>query len=144
VTDEAQWDAYAELAAIDYADFMAQQSREVAAGLLEEFHVSKRLKTPPVRNWMAYVDDRAVAFFSSWEGANEIGVVEDLFTHPDYRHRGLATALLLRCIEDARSHGAGPILIAANPDDTPKQMYAAMGFVPRFIVTEYRKPPRES
>jgi predicted GNAT family acetyltransferase len=70
---------------------------------------------------------------------NGIGQVEDLFTHPDFRHRGIATALIAHCVADARARGAGPVLITADPLDTPKQMYAAMGFRPFSVTRNYFK-----
>jgi predicted GNAT family acetyltransferase len=76
---------------------------------------------------------------SSWPGENGVGQVEDLFTHPDYRHRGLATTLIAHGVADARARGAGPVLIIADPSDTPQQMYSAMGFRPLFISrSQYR------
>jgi predicted GNAT family acetyltransferase len=74
------------------------------------------------------------AFLNSWEGENGVGQVEDLFTHPEYRHQGLATALLAHCVTDARAHGAGPVIIGCEPNDTPKHMYAAMGWRPLYVV----------
>lgn len=64
-------------------------------------------------------------------------MVEDLFTHPDYRHRGIATALIARGVADARARGAGPVIIGADPTDTPMRMYAALGFRPIIVVRHY-------
>lgn len=97
---------------------------------------TKRAKAPALRFWLARVDGADRAFFSSWPGLDGIGKVEDLFTHPDYRRRGIATALLVHCVCDARERGAGPVLIGALPNDKPKDMYAAMGFRP-FCVTHH-------
>ena len=77
-------------------------------------------KQPPVQYWLAYVDGRPRAYFNSWAGIDGVGQVEDLFTHPDFRHRGLATALIHHCVADARSKGAGPVVIVADPTDTPR------------------------
>jgi len=85
------------------------------------------------------VDGRAAAYFNSWAGIDGVGQVEDLFTHPDYRHRGLATALIHRCVADCRAKGAGPVVIVSDPADTPKLMYAAMGFRPVALVSNYMK-----
>ncbi len=62
-----------------------------------------------------------------------------MFTHPDFRHRGLATALIDHCVADRRAHGAGPVVIVADPTDTPKRMYAALGFRPVAIKRSWRK-----
>ncbi len=80
-----------------------------------------------------------MAYFNSWAGVDGVGQVEDLFTHPDFRHRGLATALIHHCVAECRRGGAGPVIIVAEPTDTPKQMYAAMGFRPAAIATHYLK-----
>ena len=47
-----------------------------------------------MRNWLVSIDGVAAGFLSSWPGTNGVGMVEDLYVHPLYRHRGLATALL--------------------------------------------------
>jgi hypothetical protein len=53
------------------------------------------------------------------------------------RHCGLATALVHRGVVDCRARGAGAVVIAAEADDTPKAMYAAMGFRPLAVVHKY-------
>jgi predicted GNAT family acetyltransferase len=73
-----------------------------------------------------------------------MGQVEDLFTHPDFRHRGLATALIHHCVADARQQGAGPVMLVADAHDTPKDMYAAMGFRPVAAKREYWKDAAKS
>jgi GNAT superfamily N-acetyltransferase len=100
---------------------------------------TKRAKAPDLRFWLARADGVDCAFLSSWPGANGVGKVEDLFTHPDFRHRGIATALIAHCVGDARARGAGPVLIGALPNDTPMQMYAAMGFRPFCVAHRGRK-----
>jgi hypothetical protein len=40
---------------------------------------------------------------------------------------------------DSRPRGAGPVLIGARANDTPKQMYAALGFRPLCIQRSYVK-----
>jgi len=100
---------------------------------------TKRAKAPDLRFWLARADDVDCAFLSSWPGANGVGKVEDLFTHPDFRHRGIATALIVHCVRDARARGAGPVLIGALVDDTPMHMYVAMGFRPFCVAHGGRK-----
>jgi GNAT superfamily N-acetyltransferase len=68
-----------------------------------------------------------------------VGKVEDLFTRPDFRHRRIATALIVHCVGDARERGAGPVLIGAALNDTPMHMYEAMGFRPFCVAHQGRK-----
>jgi predicted N-acetyltransferase YhbS len=62
-----------------------------------------------------------------------------LFVEAAFRHRGLATALIHHCVRRCREAGAGPVVIVADPDDTPKHMYAAMGFRPVATKRDYWK-----
>jgi GNAT superfamily N-acetyltransferase len=104
-----------------------------------EMVATKRAKAPDLRFWLARADGVDCAFLSSWPGANGVGKVEDLFTHPDFRHRGVATALIVHCVRDARARGAGPVLIGALLNDTPMHMYVAMGFRPFCVAHRGRK-----
>jgi GNAT superfamily N-acetyltransferase len=92
-----------------------------------------------VNYWLAYVDGEPRAYCASWAGIDGMGQVDDLFTHPSFRHRGLAMALIHHCIADCRVQGAKSVVIVADPGDTPKEMYAAMGFRPVTIVSHYRR-----
>lgn len=138
---EAHWAAYAALHAIDWRDYSARLGRPVEPGVGEAMMRCRRAKTPPVRWWLACVDGEPRAYFSSWEGSEGVGQVEDLFTHPDFRHRGLATALIHHSVADCRAHGAGPVVIVADPTDTPKHICAAMGFRPVTVRREWWKAP---
>lgn len=138
-TDE-EWLAYHELTVVNVREYsertgQAEEPEEVLRDLLTYVR-GKSSKAP---TWMAYVDNVPQAYLTSWSGNCGIGQIEDLFTHPDYRHRGLATALIAHGIESARAGGASEVLVIADPSDTPKEMYASMGFAPLFISrSQYR------
>ena len=142
VTDH-DWAVVRRLARLDHEE---QAQREVhplwGEEVTTEMVATKRAKAPDLRFWLARVDGVDCAFLSSWPGANGVGKVEDLFTHPDFRHRGIATVLIVHCVGDARERGAGPVLIGALPNDTPMRMYAAMGFRP-FCVTHRGRKSQE-
>ena len=97
------------------------------------------MKFPQVRYWLSHVDGEHRANFSSWAGVDGVGQVEDLYTHHDFRHRGLATALIHHCVADSRAQGAESVVITADPADTLKRMFAAIGFRPVAITSEYVK-----
>jgi GNAT superfamily N-acetyltransferase len=115
-------------------------------GVTAEMVATKRAKAPDLRFWLARIEGTDCAFFSSWPGVGGVGKVEDLFTHPDFRQRGIAAALIVHCVRDARERGAGPVLIGALPNDTPMRMYAAMGFQPFCVTRRARRllPSRPS
>jgi GNAT superfamily N-acetyltransferase len=138
VTDEAAWRQYGalnDLDASEYAERLPDYSPEVASYLLE----LRKRRAPPVRHWMPIEDGAPRGYLSSWTGLDGVGFLEDLFTQIEYRRRGLATALIRHCVAEVRREGAGPVVIGADPADTPKRMYAALGFRPVATVRAYLK-----
>lgn len=142
VQTEDDWRAYAALKAADWEEHRQKlPDPKPGPDIGEAFVHIYRRKAPDLQYYIAYVDGKAAAFFSSWPGSDGMGQVEDLFTLPEFRHRGLATALMHRCVRDCRERGARDIVIACDPTDTPKQMYRAMGFVPVALAGHYLKRP---
>ena len=137
VVTDADWAAYAALSELDARESNARQGREFQPEVAAGFLALKRAGAAEIRFWMAYVDDVPRAYFASWPGTNGVGMVEDLFTQQEFRHRGIATALIAHCVADARERGAGPVVIGADPTDTPKRMYAALGFRPFLVRRNY-------
>lgn len=140
IESEQCWEAYASLKAADWAEHRQtlpepRPGPEIGEGFV---HIYRR-KSPDVRYFLAYMEGRPVAFFSSWPGIGGIGQVEDLFTTPEYRHRGIATSLIHHCVQDCRERGAKRVVIACSPTDTPKNMYRAMGFAPVALAGHYLK-----
>ncbi len=137
--DDAGWQAYTALHDLDWREYKDRIPGSFDEKTAEAMMRSRQLKTPPVRHWLACVNGEPRAYLSSWGGVDGVGMVEDLFTHPDFRHRGLATALIHHGVSEARREGAGPIVIGADTTDTPKRMYAALGFRPVAVKREYLK-----
>ena len=139
IESEAQWRERDVLMLQDWAESSARTGDAFDGSLVTDFSASVRAKAPVARHWLAYGEGAAVAFFSSWPGSNGIGQVEDLFTHAAYRKRGIATALIAHCVADARARGAREVAITADPNDTPKSIYAAMGFRPLIAPRSYMR-----
>jgi GNAT superfamily N-acetyltransferase len=133
----AGWEAYAALHDVDWQEYVERVDDPEDVWNARAMVRSRRAKSPPVNYWLAYVDGEPRAYCASWEGVDGVGQVDDLFTHPDYRRRGLATALIQHCVADCREHGASAVVIVADPADTPRQMYATMGFRPVAVKREY-------
>jgi GNAT superfamily N-acetyltransferase len=140
VETDGEWEAVARLTRLDHEEGAVKFARPVyEKSVTRQMVAIRRAKCPPLRFFLARADDVDCAFFSSWPGENGVGKVEDLFTHPDFRGRGIATALIVRCVLDARERGAGPVVIAALPNDTPKQLYERLGFRPFCVTRGYLK-----
>ena len=91
------------------------------------------------RHGARYVDGVNCGLFSAWPGEDGVGVIEDLFTRREFRGRGVATALIAACVGDAWARGAESLAVGARANDTPKRMYAAMGFRPLCVQRSYLK-----
>jgi GNAT superfamily N-acetyltransferase len=59
-----------------------------------------------------------------------VAQVEDVNTLEPYRGRGLARAVVLRAVEEARGSGAELVFLHADANDWPKHLYAKLGFDP--------------
>jgi GNAT superfamily N-acetyltransferase len=144
VTDEADWQAHVALHDLDWREYSERIPGSFDEETARQMMLSRRSKSPPAQLWLACVDGEPRAYCSSWVGPGGMGLVEDVFTHPEFRHRGLATALIHHCVGEVRREGAGGVVIVADVTDTPKQMYAATGFRPVAVKREYRKDVESS
>jgi len=138
--DDADWQVLRRLIRTDHQETAERERRPVYSEIVStQMTEAKRAKCPPLRFWIAQVNGVDAGFFSSWPGENGVGLVEDLFTHPEFRGRGVATALMARTVEDARERGAAAVLIGARPEDTPRLLYASMGFRSLCVTRAYLK-----
>ena len=139
VTDNTGWDAYAALHQIDWREYAATVGEPFDHITSDQMVKGIGAKSPPMEHWMAYVEGQPRGYCSSWVGTGGIGMVEDLFIHPEFRHRGIATTLLHHCVSKCREQGAKRVIIIADTSDTPKHMYAGMGFRPVAVIRSYWK-----
>ncbi|HTO70584.1 MAG TPA: GNAT family N-acetyltransferase [Myxococcota bacterium] len=138
VESDADWAVLEALHRLDHEEEAAKGfHRPWQPEVTRQLVLAKRAKAPAVRYVLARADGVDCAFFSAWPGENGVGKVEDLFTRSDFRGRGIATALIAACVDDARARGAGPVLIGARGGDTPKHMYKALGFRPLCVERNY-------
>ena len=113
---------------------------EAYPGDADETVALDRLRARAFTWYLALADGKAVGHFSQM-ARDGLGYLERLFVRPEYRLRGIATALVHRAAADARKQGAGLVFLPTNADDTPKQMYASMGFEPVSLFRTYVKRP---
>jgi GNAT superfamily N-acetyltransferase len=71
-------------------------------------------------------EDGSLVGFATWIEAGGIIELEDLFVHPDWRRRGIATALVNRIVEVLRVRGVERLEVTANPH--APGFYGAVGF----------------
>ena len=71
-------------------------------------------------------EDGSVVGFATWADGDGSTELEDLFVDPDWRRRGVATALLRRIVEVLRARGVEWLEVTANPH--AQGFYSAAGF----------------
>ena len=132
VENEADWAAYLSLKQSDDA---AAWVRTVGS----EWVAYMQRKRPQIRTWLASHGDCPVGIFSEFVDAG-LGLLEDLYVHPAARLQGVATTLVAHCVREARQRGARAVFLTARAWDTPKHMYAKMGFRPAAITQHWLAP----
>lgn len=107
-----------------------------------ERHLRERTSTI----YLAEVGGRAAGFmqlFKSYSTVHLCGswILEDLFVDPVWRKAGVATALLDRALEHARSDGAGGMFLETAYDNTAAQaLYEKAGWVREGRFIKYNAP----
>jgi len=140
VQSEADWEELDRLARANHVEVdQVNDTTIFSEDVTRQIQLVRRRAAEQVHFFLARIDAKAVAFFSSWPGIEGLGMVEDLFTLPSYRHRGVARALIHHCVADARARGGDAVLIGADPADSPKHYYAELGFAPTCLTTGWLK-----
>ncbi|HEX2085117.1 MAG TPA: GNAT family N-acetyltransferase [Solirubrobacteraceae bacterium] len=122
----------AELAALLsrwFAEDFADQGPE-ALRQLDEFARRQRAARPR-RAFVSPAADATVSLLIE-DGVVE---VEDVYALPEARGRGHARALLTHALAAARAADGDLVFLVADDDDTPKDLYARLGFAPLTRVT---------
>ena len=141
---EEDWRSLARLLRLDHEESCARTGRPVyEPAVTTQMAQCMRGRAREARHWLVRDAESGadVAFFASWPGEGELGIVEDLFTHPEHRGLGIARALIHHGVADARERGAGPVLIGADPTDWPKRFYASLGFRPTCVTWSWLRTP---
>lgn len=111
----------------------ATEDIDLVPALMDYYH--RHLADGTYVSWLAVDGDRIVGtsgmsfaekppYFSCPSG--RIGLLSSMYTHPDYRRRGIAKELLKRVTEEARTYGCGCVQITAS--DMGVLLYTDFGF----------------
>lgn len=125
------------LQSMDWEESLVRQARGDDAAAGEACALSRRLKCPPGRFFLALAGGMPCGHVSALPGLHGMGQVEDLFVASAFRRRGIARALIRRAVDACREAGASRVVIAADATDFPKDAYAAMGFRAVAVKRDY-------
>lgn len=90
-------------------------------------------------------DNRLVGNLSlipiSWQGKKGY-MIANVATHPDYRGRGIATALTVAALKHSQEHGAASVWLQVREDNpTAVHIYEVNGFIERLRRTNWYSGP---
>jgi GNAT superfamily N-acetyltransferase len=139
VITEEDWQCLHALVRQDHTEGARTQGLSIPAEVTRGIVASYRKKSPAYQFFLAREDGVDCAYGAGVLCENGMGMVEDLFTLPLFRKRGIATAIIAWVIAQVRSQGAEQVLIGAHATDPPKRLYASLGFLPVCVTREYIK-----
>jgi GNAT superfamily N-acetyltransferase len=98
-------------------------------------YLKDRLTRDEATVFLALEDDEALGFALCYRTFSSVAlkplvILNDLYSTPAVRGRGVATALIARCADFARLHGAEVLRLRTARDNHPAQsVYERVGFV---------------
>jgi len=139
VLDADDWQSFGAMLRDNFAETGPADSRDIAESVAAGLLAVARMKVPDFQFFIARIDGADCGYGAGGAGVNGLGVVDDIYTKPAFRKRGVATAVIAHAIDFARAGGAGDIVISAHAEETPKQLYASLGFRPVCVTRQYVK-----
>lgn len=125
---EANWPVFVDLVDRDQHEGKRTGERDegVSAGLIDG--MQRRQETCDY--WLLRTHDAAVGYGMTAACPNGLGLIESLFTLPEHRGRGLMSAFITAAAARLRGGGCDGVFLDAHAHDTPKHLYARLGFTP--------------
>jgi GNAT superfamily N-acetyltransferase len=130
VFGDADWDALLPLVVANHAERQSVDDLGLTPEFSRMMTETYRMKSPAYAFHLVMEDDRPVAYGACAAAPNGVGVIEDLFTLQDARHRGVARGMIAALVDRLRIAGCRTIFLGAEADDSPKRLYARLGFRP--------------
>jgi GNAT superfamily N-acetyltransferase len=89
-----------------------------------------RAKSDAYHFHLAVKDLVPIAYGGRATAPNGAGMIEDLFTLPSARRKGVITSVIAAFADQLRADGCHTIFLGALANDRPKRLYARLGFRP--------------
>nr|WP_321361929.1 GNAT family N-acetyltransferase [uncultured Hyphomonas sp.] len=139
VSTDRDWHLLHELVRADHAEGARTQGHILEAHVTRGIVEGYRRKAGPCQFFLASIDTVICAYGSATIAPTGMGMVEDLFTLPAYRRRGVATSLISACVDHLRQDICEDILIGSLATEPPKELYRKMGFQPVCVTRSFFK-----
>ncbi|WP_371418408.1 GNAT family N-acetyltransferase [Methylocapsa sp. S129] len=139
VNTDADWANLNRLVEINFEEGLrAGRTRlpeDVVRGIVDGYRRKSRI----AQFFIAETSREPCAYGSAIVCPNDLGMLEDFFTLPQCRGRGIASAIVGHCVGHCRSKGSSSVFIGARATERAKHLYARLGFKPLMISREWVK-----
>jgi GNAT superfamily N-acetyltransferase len=134
VETEADWRALAALVRQDHSEGARTGgpavSLEVTAGIVASY----RAKGGLYRFHLAHIDGEPAAYGALAAAPSGAGMIEDLYTLPVHRGRGIASGLIASFANELKSAGCTCVFLGAMVGQPARFLYAKLGFRPLMLT----------
>lgn len=137
VNSNADWSCLKQLVEIDFKEGLRTGHKELPLEVVRGIVDGYRRKSPVQQFFIDEIDDLPCAYGSAVECPNNLGMLEDFFTLPEFRGRGIASAIVSHCVGHLRKKASRSIFIGALMTERAKRLYAKLGFTPLMISREW-------
>lgn len=144
VVDDADWGAVHRLVALDHAEGRRTAQLDVMPEFTSSMVAGYRAKSAHYHFNLVIQEGEPVAYGAFARAPNGVGMIEDLFTHPTARSRGVATAMIAAFSDHLRARGCHTIFLGALAPEHPRHLYARLGFRPVGLARSWVLDTREA
>lgn len=134
VETEADWQSLAALVCRDHEEGARTSGNILPPSVTDGIITGYRAKSGPYRFHIARIDGEPAAYGALVAAPSGAGMIEDLFTLPAYRKRGIASALIAQFSATLEERGCTSVFLGAMVGDQARHLYAKLGFRPAMLT----------
>jgi GNAT superfamily N-acetyltransferase len=137
VESEAGREALAALIRTDHIEGARTEGRDFSPEFTRAIVENNRAKGAAYRFFLTYRDGEPVAYGALAVAPNGIGMIEDLFTLPSHRRRGIASGMIAAFAAQLGARGCNCIFLGAQMGEPARHLYAKLGFRPVLLTRSW-------
>lgn len=134
IETEADWQSLAALVRRDHEEGARTSGNILPPSVTDDIIAGYRAKSGPYRFHLARIDGKPAAYGALVAAPSGAGMVEDLFTLPTYRKRGIASAMIAQFSTALEEQGCTSIFLGAMVGEQARHLYAKLGFRPVMLT----------
>ncbi|MDB5680011.1 GNAT family N-acetyltransferase [Sphingomonas bacterium] len=133
IADATGWAALTALVRADVTEGKRTGGLDLDDAFVDDMVANYRAKAPVYRFHLALLDGEPVAYGAMIAAPNGMGMIEDLFTLPSARRRGIASTMIAHFDAALRAEGSTGVFLGAVAEEEAKSLYYNLGFRPAML-----------